>query len=475
MSRNSPLTPSYSSLVLYTPLRRFHICLAFAMQQPRSPMDTQLFLKHRCKNDALLAETEAEILGLEGQIADMARRGEVLARLTSLRARYSELSAKLNSIETKLGTIQKKLGGIQTRLTPSHSDLQAAEEKQKALNKRRELLQRRESALLHPLTVEVFRAAPVRRVPDDVLLEIFAAARSETIPVLGEGIIPALSQVCQQWRAVTHERPFFWSSMSFSLKDLNLGTFRWLKFHLEKSASVMLTIQVDATSNPSSKVPDRLPLLRAAVDLIDAHSTRLHSSRLRGTEWDDNGLHRLSTTSGGPNRISLSQIRSLCLDRGTPFNVNRFSNLSSLTWRLTRWHHGAWQYAHTTLPKVTTLQLDFGTGDLRSLDFATEQISIAFFGHFTFPALETLELVSLRQSSGFAELIERSKCKLKSLVLRGCSMRVAEMKAMFELLTGLENRRRRWVLDGGHSQDSRTAHSLSRWQHTASQHEAFAH
>ncbi|KAJ6471624.1 hypothetical protein C8R47DRAFT_1222152 [Mycena vitilis] len=402
-------------------------------------MDTQLFLKHQCRSDALLAETHAEILGLEGQIADMGRGGEVLTRLASLRDRYSEISTKLQSIETKMGSIQTKLSSIQSRLTPKASDVEATKEKQEALNKRREVLQRRESALLHPLTMELFRAAPIRRVPGDVLLEIFAAAKSDAIEELGKGMLPALTQVCQQWRAVTHERPLFWASIAFSLKDLNLGAIRWLKLHLEKSVPVMLTIQVDATSNPNPRDPDRLPILRAAVNLIDAHSTRFHSFRLRGTEWDEIGLRRLSTTSGGPNKISLSQIRSLYLERGTPFNVNRFSNLTSLTWRLTRWHHGAWQYAHTTLPKVTTLQLDFGTGDLRSLDFATEQISIACFEHFTFPALKNLELVSLRQSSGFAGLIERSKCKLQSLVLRGCSMRVAEVKAIFELSSGLES------------------------------------
>ncbi|KIK62050.1 hypothetical protein GYMLUDRAFT_110324, partial [Collybiopsis luxurians FD-317 M1] len=103
------------------------------------------------------------------------------------------------------------------------------------------------------LTMSLF--APVRRLPEDVLVETFSlyiqdceepGERTYSLSILGEGRVfsPsfALSHVCSFWRRVVFSRPTFWSSFS-----LDLGALRaW------KEKSKIMTILSECLSRSAN-------------------------------------------------------------------------------------------------------------------------------------------------------------------------------------------------------------------------------
>ncbi|KAJ7905874.1 hypothetical protein B0H13DRAFT_2334076 [Mycena leptocephala] len=392
--------------------------------------DAELLRNHLIKSDALLRETQAGIQDLENKIEEVGRGGQVLERKI---ARIEDL-IRIRQLCSKVAS---KLTGIEERLVPVKTQLLAVGEERQALQKQREALRRRESALLPPLTLELFRAAPLRRCPVDILLEIFTVAKPGIQP-LGEGILPLLSQVCGTWRAVAHDHPALWSSFSFSLFDLDFASVRWLELHLENSRTASLTIEVDATQRPRDSLR-----VSQAVTLIAAHSERLHNFRLTGTKWDSisvSGSRFLRVLDNGdPAKIQISYIRSLYLHRHAAYTLDgldKFSNMTPLTCKFSNgWWSGTWHSQHVVLRKLSSWKLDFGSTSTPS----------NFFNHYTTPALESLELKSLAQPAELAAFIQRSGCNLKSLFMRKSSVRVVEVIPILEVSPKLE---RLAVVDG---------------------------
>ncbi|KAJ7036548.1 hypothetical protein C8F04DRAFT_472584 [Mycena alexandri] len=238
--------------------------------------DTELLQNHLSKSDALLLETEPLLQSLDTKLKDLEcetqtleRRISTIERLIRIREMYSKVALKLRGIEKKGELATKRLGAV-------------VREK-KSLLRQQEQLHRRDAALRPPLTLELFRAAPIRRVSVDVLAEIFMAAKSEGIERLGE-ILPVISQVCGEWRAVALDHPVLWASFALSLRETNRTVVDWLKLYLERSKTVPLTIEVDARTSPI----DYYSVARA-IDLLATHSERLRGLRLKGSKWDSIG------------------------------------------------------------------------------------------------------------------------------------------------------------------------------------------
>ncbi|KAJ7777166.1 hypothetical protein B0H16DRAFT_1406708 [Mycena metata] len=326
----------------------------------------------------------------------------------------AQVALKLKGIEKKGEAANKRLGTVST--------------KKKSLLRQREKLHRQDAALQPPLTLELFRAAPIRRVPADVLVEIFMAMKSERIERVGN-VIPVISRVCGEWRAVALDHPALWASFAFSLRETDDRVVSRLKLYLERSKTVPLTIEVDARTRPT----DYYSVARA-IDLMAAHSERIRGLRLKGNKWDYIGDHKRRQESEAympqslmrSHRISVSEIRSLYLQRDAAyFDLPKFENLTSLTFKLLPegWK-GGWANKHAVFPKLSCWKLTF-------VDATPPPNKL--FDYYTMPALETLEITSLSHPDGLAECIRRSECRLKCFVLRKCRVRTTDLLSIFEL------------------------------------------
>ncbi|KAJ7508331.1 hypothetical protein B0H11DRAFT_1964415 [Mycena galericulata] len=285
---------------------------------------------------------------------------------------------------------------------------------QKALVAERELLLRERRAITHHLiTLKSFSAAPVRRVPFDILAEIFLAAKPTDLVAPWDGVGPLISHVCSDWRAISCTQPALWSSFSFPL--FGRKNWNWLAVYLERSGSAPLTVEVDA----------RRPLLEGGsngdreLDLLRAHAHHLHDLRFITAS-------NLNVSGGGPYKGL------------PPFHVE-LPRLQAL--HLT----GSWgglddQFA--SVPPLHTLKLVGGV-DLASGPhiFAQAQINTLIIDgaggrwlapHATLPALRALDIIDLHHPADVTLLLARSQCDLTTLALRNCKVRIGQLLEILE-------------------------------------------
>ncbi|KAJ6529817.1 hypothetical protein B0H19DRAFT_1274203 [Mycena capillaripes] len=191
------------------------------------------------------------------------------------------------------------------------------------------------------------------------MVEIFTAAKPKHPQPVGRGIVPLLSRVCQEWRAVASDHSPLWATFTFALFDADPSALRWLKIYLERSKAASLTVEVDATKRSGKPVPT-LQVLK----LIAEHSERLFSLSLVGSHWLAIGLSRFQgrlsslevlqlpdlndesyqqfnvaprlhtlilQSADIPDGVSIAQVSSVYILRDTsPAGLLNFSNMTSL-------------------------------------------------------------------------------------------------------------------------------------------------
>ncbi|KAJ6502715.1 hypothetical protein C8R47DRAFT_1193052 [Mycena vitilis] len=412
--------------------------------------DEELVQEHQTKTDVRLVEVRHKLRDAETQAAKLRHKGETLeAEIRALQEAPQPENPELISGETLHD---------HTALETATSALrQAAKARQVRWEGRHSAYLRWEAALCIPITLEAFRAAPVRKLPAELVVQIILAGRPErNLPFLYDSV-PRLSQVCGEWRAITATHPTMWASFSFGVFDARPSTLGWLGLYLERSKSAPLAVQLDATRRLG-----KAPSASGALALLATHSERLYSLTVVGHVWPDlilSGLHlrlprlenlrlpywfndesyhqfeicpRLHTltldgTAPQPPSLPLSQIRTLHIMGCTnPAELLQFSNISSLTFTLREMSLFE-QWNHATMPRLNSLRMDFSRDSLLIHDFD-------FFSHFTTPALEALEIASLPPPVivNIAAFLRRSQCSLKKLVLENSHVDAAELRHIFE-------------------------------------------
>ncbi|KAJ7089105.1 hypothetical protein C8R44DRAFT_441084 [Mycena epipterygia] len=193
----------------------------------------------------------------------------------------------LEGREAALGVVDgRAIKDVREKIGDAKWQLRVVEKAQKYLDDQRAIILRERAALNIPLIAAAFRTAPIRRMPSDVLVEIFTVLKPDEVQRPGKGPIPPLSQVCAAWRATACDHALLWSSFSCALTDpLPKTNLVDLYFHRAKTAP--LTIEIKGTRGSCERsIGERI------LALLAAHSEQLYSLRLTG-DWFSAKLYGL--------------------------------------------------------------------------------------------------------------------------------------------------------------------------------------
>ncbi|PBK91968.1 hypothetical protein ARMGADRAFT_1081379 [Armillaria gallica] len=118
--------------------------------------------------------------------------------------------------------------------------------------------------------------APIRRLPQEVLLAIFSLCRES---YLGEDSLDPrkfpwfLGHVCHMWRDLVHSLPLLWSSVAL-MTQYTSHSIDMIQYHLKRSGNILLDVFIDGVFRCK-------PLALKAVDCVYSHSYRWRSAELR--------------------------------------------------------------------------------------------------------------------------------------------------------------------------------------------------
>ncbi|KAJ7679492.1 hypothetical protein DFH06DRAFT_511979 [Mycena polygramma] len=414
--------------------------------------DEELYEGHQRKTESRLIQTASLLRDVEEKLKSLWCEGDNHeATIARLEGRVVQVLQNAEPI--RIGRLQD----IRLEIAVTKSALQRVVEARQRVEHNRDGLLREEAALRVPLTLEAYRAAPIRRLPVDLVVEILMAAKPKQLEPAGRGIVPLLSQVCQEWRDLACDHAALWASFSFALFDADAAALGWLQTYLVRSKAALLTLEVDATKQFRKSRP-----ALHALDLLAAHSERLRSLSLVGSHWSSVTLHgfhsrlprleklqfphmdaefdqqfavapRLHTltlqSTVPPDGVPVSQITSLYIVGAlSPADLLDFSNMTSLAFTFTGEVYPDW--THTTLPGLRSLTVNFRNDPSTPSDF---------FDYFTTPVLQSLEIIALPLQGRISALLSRSRCQLKTLTLRNCCGFTAELQQLFEHSPDLES------------------------------------
>ncbi|KAJ7895391.1 hypothetical protein B0H13DRAFT_2665119 [Mycena leptocephala] len=425
--------------------------------------DTELLRRHQTKSETQLAESHNDLHDVDARIQVVEMEALAFERkITDLEGEEAILLGALaptSSVEVK--QVREDIGDAKCLL-------RVAEKQLKALAGERELVLRKIAALSIPITLEAFHAAPIRRVPTDILVAIFMATKPDGFQLVGTGPIPVLLQVCSKWRAVASDHPALWSSFSCGLFPHNgFPNIKLVELYLARSKAAPLTIEVisvDRSPGPAETAP--------MISLLAEHAENLYSLRLTGTWYEvelrgfggrlprleilqlsplafkSSGqfeiaprLHTVILTKSYTSEVMpFEQICSMDFkDVVTPAELEKFPNITSLTCTFTEGYLLGLS-GHIVLRHLSSLRIDFARSAYASnMTVASMSSPIKFFDHYSSPALESLEISSLVQPANLGDFIQRSQCDLKTLVLKESSVRIAELLQIFEFSPSLDS------------------------------------
>jgi hypothetical protein len=139
--------------------------------------------------------------------------------------------------------------------------------------------------LHHEITLAAFSSAPVRRVPADVLVEIFMAVQSMAeiaalsksadtrlkgwekpeLLAVGHGPATVISQVSSGWRETAFGHPALWSSFSFSPYGSQKSDLAALYLERARSAPLTVEIVLSPSSEDQAKADRAIAVLAASA------------------------------------------------------------------------------------------------------------------------------------------------------------------------------------------------------------------
>ncbi|KAJ7511468.1 hypothetical protein B0H11DRAFT_872548 [Mycena galericulata] len=358
-------------------------------------------------------------------------------------ARLREISWSLQAIDQERGQLEREAHGIKMR--------------QEALTRERHTLACERAALGLPLDIESFLSAPIRRIPTEILTEIFMWTQDPTtVDGIGRSVARTLSHVSTYWRAVACGVPRLWSSFSVPLFGQDPDA-QLLTLHLDRSGDAPLTIHVDSRTNTENETGER------EMQLLAKHAPRLYRLCFVG-----HPAISLEALRGNLPRLEILEFVNLSDDIG-----DAFKDAPSLH-SIKLWHMQEAQ--HVVLPgrQIRTLTVDSGPGlpntyieqlfpNLTSLVCAPEdppRVSITmqdledwqircsestyhstdFFNWYTTPSLRRLQLTRFERgwsSPDVLHFLQRSRCDLTELTIEECPLRATDILDMSLLLPNL--------------------------------------
>lgn len=187
--------------------------------------------------------------------------------------------------ETELLEVQDSISETESDIERLDNHISRVRESLRALEFERE-------PLAEKLAYQKRITHPLRRMPDDILTEIFLACIDEDVGhtwvVENEDSFDlrqapwVLVQVCKRWREVTLSYPRLWSTIRLSLHDsdgLNSGHFRVSLLVLLLQRSAMHPLSVSINSPPASHSSGNKPFLHPLLQVLLPTSSRWKSAR----------------------------------------------------------------------------------------------------------------------------------------------------------------------------------------------------
>ncbi|KAJ7152760.1 hypothetical protein C8R43DRAFT_1235723 [Mycena crocata] len=334
--------------------------------------------------------------------------------------------------------------------------------RRKDLVQKRSALVRESTALEAGLPTEhSYNHAPIRRVPVEILAEIFVSVMDSSVHRVGGGTGSVLAQVDRKWRAVACDLSQLWSSFGFELFG-NASETSLLEIYLDRSGNAPLVVHVDSEGGRQGAN------VELAMALLGEHAHRMHTLRithppgamdfdfLRGKlarlevlELGGNWMRHSNAFADAPRLHTLSlldertpdlvpvpghQIRTIYFASGvTPHSVTgRYPNLTSLVLPPPVGDNGQGVPSSTTFLRLEYLRLP-------SLRLQNE--SMEYLDKYITPSLRRLDL-SLFQHPGFSAprlcaFLLRSRCDLTHLEMKECFIRPRDLLEIFPLLPTL--------------------------------------
>ena len=191
--------------------------------------------------------------------------------------------------------------------------------------------------------------APIRRLPNDVLIEIFSfSSFSTTVGCDGSEVnLPQvnLGQVCSHWRSIINASPMLWSRLNLMLDDptfSNATMMNVVNMLLTKSMDHSLTIDVTSVDGEN---------IHPALQLLLNHSNRWMDATL---QCNTSILRHVFSASG-----DFPRLRHLDIMNSTtvPLPVAHYPCLHSLCLEM-----------HNRDPDVSLSQQDFPWNQLREVE-----------------------------------------------------------------------------------------------------------
>ncbi|KAJ7124349.1 hypothetical protein C8R44DRAFT_980658 [Mycena epipterygia] len=242
-------------------------------------------------------------------------------------------------------------------------------------------------------------------------------AKPDDVQRPGKGPVLQLSQVCTEWGAIACDCAILWSSFSCALSHSGSppNQLGGAVFSPCQGRPVDHRNKWTTRSSPSS-TGERI------LDLLADHSKQLRSLRLfvlhlsKGIIASDQFEIAPRLHPNSPGRLHARKHRDanvpdppVLYQRLQPREPPHISSVISPTCTLTEI---ALISSRLLLPRLSSWRIDFGSAISTPANF---------FSSYMTPVLESLELIRLGQPAMLGEFIQRSKCALKTLVLRESS------------------------------------------------------
>ncbi|KAJ7082171.1 hypothetical protein C8R43DRAFT_1052452 [Mycena crocata] len=443
--------------------------------------DEDIFCAHQEKTDIRLADNQAALDALNSRLKIRKHDDRKLLRqLAQLQARDATLTEQIDS-ELPNGrtpqmrkTVEKnanKRAEVLDKIRLVKAHLRMGERERAKLDEQRAVVLRHRAALEAPLTLEAFCTAPIRRIPIEILSEIFTLLKPDDNQPIGTGSIPVVAQVGAEWRGVAVAHAALWTSFSCALYGDDSEA-SLVEAYLQRSRTAPLSIRIYAERRHRfSPAPDRV------LASIAARSEYIVTLRLTGEGWEyvkhssfhgrlpqlellqlpspcycrpgffqqfelAPRLHKLvlnSGLSGTAVFLPLAQIQSLrMLAHIDPARLHGLLHITSLVCTVPKNIPFGMTptIGHALLPYLSTWSLDFGGAHTKRGEGVP--LPSNFFDAYTTPALSVLEITALTQPSNLSAFLQRSACDLQTLVFTRCSVRIAELLQIFACTPGLD-------------------------------------
>ncbi|KAJ7776331.1 hypothetical protein B0H16DRAFT_1879675 [Mycena metata] len=455
-------------------------------------VDADLVQVHQAKVDARLLDIDQSL----GRLADLKALAE---------REEEDLSERIATIDLQRDSFlaPDHVKSLDDARFPLASARERCVYLQQEYDSQRAPLLRERAALEEPILLPKFSAAPMRRVPTEMLLEIFAAVQSSdnagtSSPQpsgiqeprrVGQGPIVLLSQVCAEWRAIVCGCPAFWSSFAFPLFS-QTNVIGLVAIYLQRAKSAPLTVQLDLFQSQEDDGSTGVP----AITLLAQHSQSLVDFRFV-PPWGlgarghfmyygrDIRLPRLSPFHGNLPRLEVlslpawaadsfraftsapqlhtlkllgddhqphqgffrDQIQSILLHNPDGPTVSWYRNLTHLTCYQELDSAGQMFIPQlqippaVTLPHLTSWQIEFRGMAGKTSNFGP----LHLFHRFATPNLRRLSISFLNHPAEFIQWLRRAiddpTFHLTTLILKDCVIRISDLLSILGCTTRLES------------------------------------